>query len=91
MYVYICIYIWICNSLVTDIMDLFSEFQDIYREDTIKTYQKWLGVEGKFDNISNIPLLIVKQIIILLQTSNYASNYASSSGDNIVCICIFRL
>ena len=34
-----------CNSLMTDIMDPFSEFQDIYREDTIKTYQEWLGLK----------------------------------------------
>ena len=51
---------------MTDIMDLFSEFQDIYREeDTIKTYQEWLGAKGKLDDINNIPLLIVKQITIL--------------------------
>ena len=74
-----------CNSLMTDIMDPFSEFQDIYREDTIKTYQEWLTVEGKLDDISNIPLIIVKQITILCQTSNYAS----SSCDKIVCRCVF--
>jgi len=75
-----------CNSLMTDIIDPFSEFQDIYREDTIKTYQEWLGVEGKLDDISNIPLLIVKQITILCQTLNYAS----SSCDKIVCRCVFE-
>jgi hypothetical protein len=51
----------------------FSELEDIYREDTIITFKEWLKVEGKLDDISNIPLLIVKQITILLQTSNYAS------------------
>ncbi|PVH34802.1 hypothetical protein PAHAL_7G034700, partial [Panicum hallii] len=28
------------------------EFEDIYREDTIKTYKEWLGVEGKLDDIN---------------------------------------
>ncbi|KAL6643598.1 hypothetical protein ACP70R_018364 [Stipagrostis hirtigluma subsp. patula] len=28
------------------------EFEDIYREDTIKTYEEWLGVVGKLDDIN---------------------------------------
>lgn len=32
--------------------DQAMEFRDIYREDTIKTYEEWLGVEGKLDDIN---------------------------------------
>jgi hypothetical protein len=51
----------------------FSKFQDIYRKDTIIIFIEWLRVQGDLDDISNISIKLVKQIIVLLQTSNYAS------------------
>jgi hypothetical protein len=43
----------------------FSGLKDIFREDTIDTYQEYLNVAGLLDDIGNIPLLIGKQITIL--------------------------
>jgi hypothetical protein len=48
---YIIIY---CNGHATDIIMVFEEFKDIYREDTVKTYREWLRVQGQLDDISNI-------------------------------------
>jgi len=56
-----------------------------WRTQSRHTKNGW-GVEGKLDDISNIPLLIVKQITILCQTSNYAS----SSCDKIGYRCVFE-
>jgi len=33
---------------------VFTEFKDIYRDDTIKTYKEWLRVQGQLDDICNI-------------------------------------
>jgi hypothetical protein len=62
-------------------MDPFSELKDIFREDTIDTYQEYLNVARLLNDIDNIPFLIGKKITILCQTTNYAS----SSCHKIVC------
>lgn len=39
---------------ITNIVMVFPEFKDIFREDTIKSYKEWLRMEGRLDDISNI-------------------------------------
>jgi hypothetical protein len=59
-------------------MDPISELQDIFKDDTIDTYREYLNVAGLIEDISNIPLLICKQITILYQTTKYdRSSYAT--------------
>jgi hypothetical protein len=48
---YIILY---CNGHIIDINMDFTDFKDIYREDTVKTYKEWLRVQGQLDDISNI-------------------------------------
>jgi hypothetical protein len=60
------------------IMDSISELNDIVRDDTIETYREYLNVAGLLEDISNIPLLICKQITIFSQTTKYdKSSYAT--------------
>jgi hypothetical protein len=49
-------------------MDPISELKVIFRDDIIDTYREYLNVAGLLEDISNIPLLICKQITIFFQT-----------------------
>lgn len=47
---------------------LFADFEDIFRDDTVKTYKEWLRVQGQLDDICNItsfPKISTKLLSIL--------------------------
>ena len=47
---------------------IFADFEDIYRDDTVKTYKEWLRVRGQLDDISNItsfPKMSTKLLSVL--------------------------
>jgi len=55
-----CYIILYCNGQITNSSMAFVDFEDIYRDDTVKTYKEWLRVQGQLDQISNIYLLFPK-------------------------------
>ena len=61
-----CYIILYCNGQITNSSMAFANFEDIYKDDIVKTYKEWLRVQGQLDQISNITFFSqnVNQLII---------------------------